>query len=103
MGYGVDCPLGPCFPAALDLTRRFAAERFSSVDQTKLTLMDNHAATGGGGACFGDSGGPHFLGDSNVSAGVTSSKPAACNASAFATRIDTPSARSFLGQFVPLP
>jgi len=33
-------------------------------------LLSNNAA--GGGTCFGDSGGPNFLGDSNVLAGVTS-------------------------------
>ena len=34
-----------------------------------LLLSNNHAT---GGTCFGDSGGPNFLGDSNVIAGVTS-------------------------------
>jgi hypothetical protein len=33
-------------------------------------LLSNNASTGG--TCFGDSGGPNFLGDSNVIAGVTS-------------------------------
>jgi hypothetical protein len=33
-------------------------------------LLSNNAKTGG--TCFGDSGGPNFLGDSNVIAGVTS-------------------------------
>ena len=34
-----------------------------------LLLTDNAA---GGGTCFGDSGGPNFLGDSNLIAGVSS-------------------------------
>lgn len=34
-----------------------------------ILLSNNHAT---GGTCFGDSGGPNFLGDSNVVAGVTS-------------------------------
>ena len=34
-----------------------------------LLLSNNHAT---GGICFGDSGGPNFIGDSNVVAGVTS-------------------------------
>lgn len=34
-----------------------------------LLLSNNHAT---GGTCFGDSGGPNFLGDGNVVAGVTS-------------------------------
>jgi len=33
-------------------------------------LLSNNAHTGG--TCFGDSGGPNFIGDSNVIAGVTS-------------------------------
>ncbi len=33
-----------------------------------LLLSNNHST---GGTCFGDSGGPNFLGDSNVVAGVT--------------------------------
>jgi secreted trypsin-like serine protease len=33
-------------------------------------LLSNNAHTGG--TCFGDSGGPNFLGDSNVVAAVTS-------------------------------
>lgn len=33
-------------------------------------LLSNNAATGG--TCFGDSGGPNFIGDTNVIAGVTS-------------------------------
>jgi hypothetical protein len=34
-----------------------------------MLLSNNHAT---GGTCFGDSGGPNFLGDSNVVAGITS-------------------------------
>lgn len=34
-----------------------------------LLLTNNHST---GGTCFGDSGGPNFLGDSNIVAGVTS-------------------------------
>jgi hypothetical protein len=33
-------------------------------------MLSANAATGG--TCFGDSGGPHFIGDSNVLAGVSS-------------------------------
>jgi len=34
-----------------------------------MLLSNNHHT---GGTCFGDSGGPNFLGDSNVVAGITS-------------------------------
>jgi secreted trypsin-like serine protease len=39
------------------------------VGDFSLLLSNNHST---GGTCFGDSGGPNFLGDSNVVAGVTS-------------------------------
>lgn len=38
-------------------------------DDFSLLLSNNHST---GGTCFGDSGGPNFVGDSNVVAGVTS-------------------------------
>jgi V8-like Glu-specific endopeptidase len=39
------------------------------VGDYSLLLSNNHST---GGTCFGDSGGPNFLGDSNIVAGVTS-------------------------------
>jgi hypothetical protein len=39
------------------------------VGDFSIMLSNNHAT---GGTCFGDSGGPNFIGDSNVVAGVTS-------------------------------
>ncbi|MEW6417650.1 MAG: trypsin-like serine protease [Nitrospirota bacterium] len=41
----------------------------ASTGDFSLLLSNNHAT---GGTCFGDSGGPNFLGDSNIIAGVTS-------------------------------
>lgn len=40
-----------------------------TVGDFSLLLSNNHST---GGICFGDSGGPNFLGDSNIVAGVTS-------------------------------
>lgn len=39
------------------------------VGDFSLLLSNNHST---GGTCFGDSGGPNFIGDSNVVGGVTS-------------------------------
>ena len=39
------------------------------VNPFAMLLSNNHST---GGTCFGDSGGPNFLGDSNTVAGVTS-------------------------------
>lgn len=50
-------------------------------------LLSNNARTGG--TCFGDSGGPNFIGDSNVLAGVTSyGLNSACGGTGGVYRID---------------
>jgi len=60
-------------------------------------------ATGDGGTCYGDSGGPNFVGTSNVIAGTTITGDTTCRATNVDYRLDTPSARAFLGQWVQLP
>jgi len=64
-------------------------------------------ATGNGGTCYGDSGGPNFLGagasETNIIADTTVTGDTACRSTNVYSRLDTPSARSFLGQFVTLP
>jgi hypothetical protein len=54
-----------------------------------------------GGPCFGDSGGPLLAGDTVLA--VTSSGSKDCAGKADGYRLDTQSARAFLGAFVPLP
>jgi V8-like Glu-specific endopeptidase len=50
-------------------------------------LLSNNANTGG--TCFGDSGGPNFIGDSNVIGGVTSfGKNGACGGTGGVYRVD---------------
>ncbi|GLX00505.1 trypsin-like serine protease [Microtetraspora sp. NBRC 16547] len=59
-----------------------------------------------GSTCFGDSGGPNFLGgrDSHLLVATTiSGDDDACKATNFDYRLDTPTARKFLGKFVTLP
>ncbi|WP_207783716.1 trypsin-like serine protease [Micromonospora globispora] len=58
-----------------------------------------------GGACYGDSGGPNFVTiDGNlVLAGTTITGDTPCYATNVAYRMDTPSARGFLDEFVDLP
>jgi hypothetical protein len=60
-------------------------------------------STGSGGTCFGDSGGPHLLGDTNLVVSITVTGDAVCRATDKTYRTDTASARAFLGQFVTLP
>ncbi len=96
VGYGMDCSgISPsaCFPV-LDTTRRFATERFLSLQRSTFAVHSGDA-----GPCFGDSGSPHFVGDSNVSVGVTGTVSGACTNAVPVTRLDTPEARSFLSPF----
>ena len=62
---------------------------------------------GDGGTCYGDSVGPNFLGagasETNIIAGTTVTGDTPCRETNVDYRLDTPSARSFLGQFVTLP
>ncbi len=56
-------------------TRMFATPHLDAINAPGMTgdfsmLLSNNAATGG--TCFGDSGGPNFIGSSNVVGGVTS-------------------------------
>ena len=103
VGYGVDCTATVPCPPHFDATRRAAGEAFNSLQSSSMKFQTNNAATGTGGICFGDSGSPHFLGNSNVSVGLTHLPTGNCNAAVSATRLDTPSARAFLGRFVQLP
>jgi Trypsin len=64
-------------------------------------------ATGDGGTCYGDSGGPNFLGaganETNIIAGTTITGDFVCRATNVDYRLDTASARAFLGGYVSLP
>jgi len=85
--------------------RRFADQRFLSLHTAWITMSMN-MATGNGGTCYGDSGGPHFLGagagETNIQVSLTVTGDAVCKATDTTYRLDTPSARSFLDDFVTL-
>lgn len=108
VGYGGQEPLnqpgGPVI-GFLD-TREFSVASLNSINPAWLRLSQNQA-TGDSGACFGDSGGPNFLGagatETNVIAGTTITGDALCKATNVIYRLDTDSARNFLGAFVTLP
>ena len=87
-----------------DSTRRYVLQFFLSLEPSWLNLSEN-PSTGSGGTCFGDSGGPHFLGgvSSNLEVAVTVTGDAVCRATDKDYRIDTPSARQFIGTHVTLP
>jgi hypothetical protein len=87
-----------------DAIRRFTTQSFKSLQGAWLGLSQQ-PSTGDGGTCFGDSGGPHFLGgeDSNLLVSTTVTGDSQCRAFDKTYRLDTASARDFLGEFVDLP
>lgn len=87
-----------------DGIRRFALQTSLSLQKQWLTLSMN-PSTGNGGTCYGDSGGPHFLGgeDSHLLVSLTVTGDAMCRATDRTYRLDTASARDFLADFVSLP
>jgi hypothetical protein len=85
-----------------DGTRRFATQSFLSINRSWLTLNMN-PSTGSGGTCFGDSGGPHFLGNTDLIVSITVTGDAVCRATDKTFRVDTARARAFLSQFVAVP
>jgi len=109
VGYGtqeqLNGPGGPSFPFTGD--RWWSVSSFSSLDKQYLHLSQNQA-TGDGGTCYGDSGGPQFLGaggdETDTVVSVTSTGDGPCYASGVNSRTDTAAARRFLAsQGVPLP
>jgi hypothetical protein len=88
-------------------TRRYAVSSFSALTPAFLRLSQN-PSTGDSGACNVDSGGPNFLGagpsETNIIVSIGGLKgDFQCRSMNSTLRLDTPTARAFLGQFVPLP
>lgn len=108
VGYGgqeaVNQPGGPVI-GFLD-TREFSTGSLNAINPAWLRLSQN-IHTGDGGTCYGDSGGPNFVGasrtETNVIGGTTITGDVFCKATNVIYRLDTPDARAFLGQFVDLP
>jgi hypothetical protein len=82
--------------------RMMATGTLNSINPAWLRISMN-PATGNGGTCYGDSGGPNFLGTTDIVAATTITGDAICRSTNVTYRLDTPSAREFLGQFVTLP
>ena len=82
--------------------RKYATSTFDALNNTWLRLSQN-PATGDGGPCYGDSGGPNFFHTSGMIAATTATGDAMCRATNVVYRLDTPTARAFLGQYVTLP
>ena len=101
VGYGAydvsNAPGGKVF--SYDDVRMTAVGSLRAVNKAWLRVSMN-PATGDGGTCYGDSGGPNFLGDTDVIAATTITGDAVCRSTNTTYRLDTPSARAFLSPFL---
>jgi secreted trypsin-like serine protease len=101
VGYGLQ-KINPVFVQA-DLIRMSAEPHLLQIN-TGFTgdfslMLSNNAATGG--TCFGDSGGPNYLGSSNVIAGVTSfGLNGTCGGTGGVFRLDRQNVLDFVRQFL---
>ncbi len=82
--------------------RMVSVGTLNATNQAWLRISQN-AAKDDGGTCYGDSGGPNFLGTSDVVAAITVTGDAICRSTNVVYRLDTESARAFLAQYVALP
>jgi V8-like Glu-specific endopeptidase len=82
--------------------RGVATGTLNSTNKSWLRISMN-PSTGNGGTCYGDSGGPNFLGGTSIVAAVTITGDAVCRSTNVDYRLDTASARAFLSPYVTLP
>jgi secreted trypsin-like serine protease len=86
--------------------RMYAVGSLRAVNKAWLRVSQN-PATGDAGTCYGDSGGPNFLGagkdETAIVAAITITGDAVCRATNVIYRLDTAAARDFLDDFVELP
>jgi Trypsin len=94
------------------LTYHYADIRYRGVGSLNTVTpswlrISGNPATGDAGTCYGDSGGPNFLGagatETRIVAGTTITGDAICRATNVDYRMDTTTARSFLKNYVTLP
>jgi secreted trypsin-like serine protease len=107
VGYGVqnrvvgggvgDGALEPFFQDLNPIPRMFAFSSFDALNGGYIRLSQN-PATGDGGTCFGDSGGPNFfnLNGQQLLGAITITGDAVCQATNVDYRLDTVSASAFL-------
>jgi hypothetical protein len=104
VGYGTSASRTgpPAFP--YDGLKKYSYSEFMGLQPTWLGLLMNESATGNGGDCYGDSGGPKFMdGNSSKIYATVTTGDYPCRATTWDWRLDTPDARSFLGKYVTLP
>lgn len=104
VGYGAyEVTKGPGGHAFLYNDVRMVATGTLNATTASWLRISMNPATGNGGTCYGDSGGPNFLGASGVVAAITITGDAVCRSTNVDYRLDTESARTFLSQYLTLP
>ena len=104
VGYGLDATSSGHPAFSYDGQRRFSISEFKGLQKAWLSLAMNTSATGEGGDCYGDSGGPKFMvGNASMIVGTVSWGDTNCRALSKNYRLDTEPARAFLSRFVQLP
>lgn len=102
VGYGLQ-RINPVFVEAAKI-RMIATPHLIQINTgftgSRSLLLSNNANTGG--TCFGDSGGPNFVGSSNVIGGVTSfGINGNCAGTGGVFRMDSDDVLSFVNQYLP--
>jgi hypothetical protein len=105
VGYGVtpiwDAP-GPT-DFAFDGKRRSGTSIITGLGKALVRFSQNNGIGTGSGMCFGDSGSPQIDHATNRVISVTRGGNGQCNSNNYNYRLDTPTARGFLGLFLNLP
>jgi hypothetical protein len=98
VGYGVE--IGDKKAQVVVTERRFTTSFLKTVQDEVVTFQINDRdSKAGGGSCFGDSGGPVFLGQ-HVVGDASFVNSLTCNATGGYQRVDTAYSRAFLEQFI---
>ena len=98
VGYGVE--IGTKKAQVVVTERRSTTSFLKNVqDEVVVFQINDRDSKAGGGSCFGDSGGPAFLGQ-YVIGDASYVNSLTCNATGSYQRVDTPYARAFLNQFI---
>lgn len=108
VGYGTDATRGGGqSPRFYDAGyRKTASAPFAALTPNWLKVLSAQPATGGGSLCIGDSGSPQFLqvGGADVEVSLHSTGgDTQCTGTPVNQRLDIPSVRQFLEQYVDLP
>jgi len=104
VGYGSSASKKGIPSFTYDGLRKWSESEFMNLQPDWLGLLQNSSATGLGGDCYGDSGGPKFLkSNPGVVYATVTTGDYNCRATSLDYRTDTKAARDFLGTYVSLP